>query len=416
MLKFNRIITKNRGVCVFIVLGLFTAGFCARPSTASESLAEATKNLPPNAYCYYVKALEMRRQAALANSTSPPSPPDEEHPLRQAAEPDYKQSPAEINADAETLEIVRQGFAFKYRSLQSSTESFGGDRISFNSSMSTIATLFAKESDAKAAKGDWGGAANSALDGIRLGQDISHGSIADMLIGRSIQAIASKNLHNLLDHSDAKTAKNVIARLTKILSQKIEYADVLQTEKQTGLWVFKELATSSDWRKEAHVTSAKSLPELKNEYVSTMDELAANARLPYPWRKTSIPTPDEPLNQTTLGLFSNPKYLLHGMTQGTPLAIQQTKSTFMLVEFALRAYRLEHHKYPSTLAELTPDYLQEIPEDPFSSHQPLRYKTVGKTYILYSIGPDGKDDGGKQIDGKRVYANSKGDIVSGAWN
>jgi len=409
MLRINRPITRNRKVYTFIALGLLAIALFTTPSAADNLVAKATQNLPPNAYCYYLKSLKVRRQAALTNPSTPPEPPDPGSSLPQNAEP-YKQNATEIKADVAALEIVRQGFAFKYIPVESESDNSCPIPVDFG--MRTIVRLFAKESATKAANEDWAGAANSALDGMRLGQDISHGSISDMLIGRSIQAIASQSLRNIFDHVDAKTAKTIVARLADIYSQKIDYADVLQAEKHQGLWFFKELATSADWRKEAHVSSAKSLAELKNEYVVAMDELVANARLPYPWRETSIPAAKEPFNQTTLGLFSDPKYVKSGLTQGIPLAIRQTQSTFILVEFALRAYRLDHHHYPQTLSELAPNYLREVPEDPFSAHQPLHYKITGKGYMLYSIGPDGRDNGGKQVLEKRIDADSRGDIVA----
>ena len=37
--------------------------------------------------------------------------------------------------------------------------------------------------------------------------------------------------------------------------------------------------------------------------------------------------------------------------------------------------------------------MEAIPEDPFDG-RPLRYKKLEKGYVVYSIGPDGVDDGG----------------------
>jgi len=36
-----------------------------------------------------------------------------------------------------------------------------------------------------------------------------------------------------------------------------------------------------------------------------------------------------------------------------------------------------------------------MPLDPFDG-APLRYKPLAKGYVVYSIGPDGHDDGGKE--------------------
>ena len=89
---------------------------------------------------------------------------------------------------------------------------------------------------------------------------------------------------------------------------------------------------------------------------------------------------------------------------------------------ALRAYRLDHGRYPDTLAELAPSYLKSIPTDQFSLKKPFRYRKTGAKYVLYSIGPDGKDNGGRAIEdptqsepNRRYFVEyrSKGDIVAG---
>jgi hypothetical protein len=62
--------------------------------------------------------------------------------------------------------------------------------------------------------------------------------------------------------------------------------------------------------------------------------------------------------------------------------------------FALAAYRAEQGSYPAKLAELSPKYVPEVPQDPFNE-QPLHYTRQGDGYLLYSVGVNGKDDGGK---------------------
>ena len=62
--------------------------------------------------------------------------------------------------------------------------------------------------------------------------------------------------------------------------------------------------------------------------------------------------------------------------------------------FALAAYRAEQGEYPAELARLCPKYVKSLPEDPFGTG-PIRYKREPKGYVLYSVGPNGKDDGGR---------------------
>ena len=76
----------------------------------------------------------------------------------------------------------------------------------------------------------------------------------------------------------------------------------------------------------------------------------------------------------------------------------------LLVGAALAAYRAEQGKYPESPADVTPEYLKAIPTDRFSDGL-LQYKTTARGYVLYSVGPDGKDDEGRDLQ------RGKGDIV-----
>jgi hypothetical protein len=57
-------------------------------------------------------------------------------------------------------------------------------------------------------------------------------------------------------------------------------------------------------------------------------------------------------------------------------------------------YRLKHGVWPGSLAELAPTPLPESWTDPYDS-QSLRYCLFEDGVIVYSIGPDGQDNGGK---------------------
>jgi len=65
------------------------------------------------------------------------------------------------------------------------------------------------------------------------------------------------------------------------------------------------------------------------------------------------------------------------------------------IEVALRLYRAEHGEYPASLRGLVPDYMKELPPDPFSG-KPLHYRRHNGEWTLYSVGADQKDDGAGQ--------------------
>jgi hypothetical protein len=81
-----------------------------------------------------------------------------------------------------------------------------------------------------------------------------------------------------------------------------------------------------------------------------------------------------------------------------PLADVDDRSTvrsdLIGLAFALAAYHADHGSYPSQLADLKPKYVSEVPKDVFSDTD-LHYTSSGDGYLLYSVGVDGKDEGGK---------------------
>ena len=65
--------------------------------------------------------------------------------------------------------------------------------------------------------------------------------------------------------------------------------------------------------------------------------------------------------------------------------------------FALAAYRADEGKYPDRLDQLVPTYVDRVPEDRFSGAA-LVYRPKGKGYVLYSVGPNMQDDGGRGLE------------------
>ncbi len=65
--------------------------------------------------------------------------------------------------------------------------------------------------------------------------------------------------------------------------------------------------------------------------------------------------------------------------------------------FALAAYHADHGTCPAKLADLVPKYAAAVPKDIFAAAD-LHYQLEGGGYLLYSVGMNGKDDGGKGYD------------------
>jgi hypothetical protein len=66
---------------------------------------------------------------------------------------------------------------------------------------------------------------------------------------------------------------------------------------------------------------------------------------------------------------------------------EETRRRGLLVQLALIAYKLDHGEYPKTLAELTPGWLAEPIDDPFSGY-PFVYRPEGLPHKLLSLQGD----------------------------
>jgi hypothetical protein len=100
---------------------------------------------------------------------------------------------------------------------------------------------------------------------------------------------------------------------------------------------------------------------------------------------------------------------------GWPLiqaAFAQTLNNQTVIACALERYHQINGQYPETLDALSPTFLAVIPFE-VTSGQPLKYhRTDDGRFQLYSIGCNGKDEGGKVVmnpDGKSA------DINQGDW-
>jgi hypothetical protein len=63
-------------------------------------------------------------------------------------------------------------------------------------------------------------------------------------------------------------------------------------------------------------------------------------------------------------------------------------------DLAIRLFQRDRQHLPRTLAELSPQYLPHVPIDPYDG-KPLRYRPGSNDFVLYSVGFDRYDDGGK---------------------
>jgi hypothetical protein len=67
------------------------------------------------------------------------------------------------------------------------------------------------------------------------------------------------------------------------------------------------------------------------------------------------------------------------------------------VAIACKIYRHKHGTYPPGLKDLAPEYIGEIPKDPFTGKDFVYRMIPEGGFVVYSVGPNGQDNGGKLL-------------------
>jgi membrane protease YdiL (CAAX protease family) len=104
----------------------------------------------------------------------------------------------------------------------------------------------------------------------------------------------------------------------------------------------------------------------------------------------------ERLGQVILIMFSPSMVLQGSVADRSAMTFELTK-----LAFAIAAYRADHGSYPVTLADLAPNYVRQVPKDLFNDAD-LHYRREGDGYLLYSVGVNGKDDGGRGYEDRKA--------------
>ena len=245
--------------------------------------------------------------------------------------------------------------------------------------------------------GDWNDAMASTLDGIQLGRKMQYErTTPGLIMEEACEYIVRGQAYDIVNHLNLNQAKAAAQRLARMDPEDVPLSDIVQADKLSGQAMLQEQFGTPNWRRQfssfkMHLISPR---QIYNDYTRYMDAVIAIEKLPWPQQFTvKIPKkPGDDLNQQMCLDIST--YSKVGLKSNNNTAVDR----MLEIALALHAYDLDHHEYPASLSQLTPTYLPVVPLDPFSNNQPLKYKRNGRTYIIYSIGPDAVDNGGTPIE------------------
>jgi hypothetical protein len=335
---------------------------------------------------------------------------------------------AEVMRNQRSIALFQEGAAYQYQ--EPPVCSFP-QRLPHYRKFLRLGRFLVFVAQVRREEGEWVGAVEHGLQAVRLGADIQNGnrnSLIGVLLGIACASHGRREVWHIVDHLTPGQARDAIARMEAINSHATTFAQVLQEDKRQTQALVTVIFRTPDWRRKlareefspsrypmarfqlSLVHKRWSMQRLTAYY----DDALTLVRQPY---SPSLSEPELP-NDPICRLFAPP-------IKGAWVKFLACRASnhLLMTALALRAYHQEYGVYPAELQALVQQgYLSSLPGDPFTASRSLRYRKSGKTYLLYSIGPDGADNHGTPIASTQhpktpsgvITPTSAGDIVAGA--
>ncbi|GAB4459022.1 MAG: hypothetical protein OHK0029_21090 [Armatimonadaceae bacterium] len=314
-----------------------------------------------------------------------------------------------LKTEHPALTTLRSGFNHGYQPPLS--RRFDAMNFGHYAGFRELARTLTAEGKVFEEKGQHDSAAESYLDTIRFGNHIPHGAATiDLLVGIAVESIGQKALWEVSDKLSSDAAKKAALRLQAIEATRYPLEKTFQEaaySDQTGLALLLNDASlaamaatisiedQSSWKLKTDqlaVAGAIILNGKRQIFENTKnhsEQVIALAKQPFRPGTIDPPCGNDPINRALC--FSGVSSVLMKSWN------QTAQNNLLAATLALRAFQQETGAYPTDLHTLIRrGYLKTMPQDPFAPGKPVRYQRLSANkYLLYSIGADGKDDGGK---------------------
>jgi|GEM_PF-1430642 len=432
------------GLCVLLVGWVLWAD--RDPSYRVETPALVS----PNAFSYFReagKSLDSSRLIYVSARTSPavraadrslyttmvPRVTSDRAPMSATERPAISDR-ALITRNAEALRLLRAGFSYAYREPPIRSVDAPADHFS---AYRALAMLLAVEGRARASAGNLSGAVDSDLGAIQLGASCQNGGPKiSKLVGLQCEAIGRAGLWDRLGHLSARDAARAAREVLNRAASKPDSVSMLEEERRACIAAFTRLTATHRWRWDGvsgvqrSATASDRLlwfvftlrttrSAAVERYSRLIDGAIADCRDPYARGAAEVVWSQW---DPTWALIGWPEYQ-HVVLRDR---IDTAENHLLASSLALRAYRLTKGSLPKSLYDLVKaGLLPQVPHDPFDPMgRALRYAVVLGRPVIYSVGPDGRDDGGVPILNsgeaatdsavqRAVWSDSIGDIVAG---
>jgi len=275
--------------------------------------------------------------------------------------------------------------------------------------------------------GDWNGALRNDLDVVEMTHDLMRGAgLWAFQYGDSVNILGPSNAQfagtrigakgeiqydDIVPHLSAGEAKAGAKRLEELIESTPKLSDMAREQKAVD-----EEQWLQTWNQPAPGGSKFDVlfhPKTQQfeDYGRAMDKFIAVADKP---RGAQGAIEMAPMTQMV-----SPMGQTDPQTSAFGYAWMRAAEQQLMLRLALRAYRLEHGTAPAKFSDLVPNYLAQLPIDPFGKGEKWRFQNGA----AWSIGSDGKDDDGNPLPlqppiagaayrGYGVSQGGRGDIVA----
>jgi hypothetical protein len=282
------------------------------------------------------------------------------------------------------------------------------------SSMRSAAELLAADARIRAIDGDAAGAIADLNALFAMAEHVTRKpTMITALAAINIETRAAETMEFVLARCDASAAELAALEIEPMFSHVRMISSALSGEEALGLSILATLEEPGH-----HDIPSRYLPEvlipmyrvfLMSDEIEGYNVAAGEwqrlAAMPHHKSKALWRTLPQRMRKKQTG-FLTPKMMPAVSGYPDRAATGDSRHRLASLATAVTVFRVKTGALPESLDKLIPEYIEAIPTDPFDG-EPLRMigaKDGGA--ILYSIGPDLKDDGGQALDN-----NKAGDVV-----
>ncbi|MFN3648503.1 MAG: hypothetical protein ACK47B_02890 [Armatimonadota bacterium] len=287
-----------------------------------------------------------------------------------------------------------------------------------HSAFREAARCFAAEALLAERRGDADAALGNLLDAIELGVRLREGEgTLGMLVGAAVAGIGLARVEALPARVSLAALETALARLDRLQAGWPSVAQAMETEAAIApadmARYFRELNGKALPRQWTALDDFGDFGRLEKFRLLLSPRREALARVEGYYRVVAKEAGKPIPAQVTVPLPADPWAEYFCVEHRAPFVqLDHTRVRLLYAALAVERRQREQGYYPGSWEELRGKWLRGVPQDEWG--RPLVYRLQHGRPLVYSLGPDGIDDGGRSVEVPwSPEASARGDIVFG---